>query len=192
MKKYHKYIGKIIAGETSKPDSSYFSISRYLITLEFFGELPVWLRTMSQKVAVMLQTDLDELIQEVVAMDYNLQADEAYFIKQAEAYLKDKALRDAMMKAVDVINTDQDNNLIGDLVSSALTVTLSGGDDQDLMTMGDFMDIDMEEMKYYLFPIVSEGSYTLLFGEKGCGKIIDLNILKRECAVLLYGGGIAR
>lgn len=28
--------------------------------------------------------------------------------------------------------------------------------------------------------------------EKGCGKVIDLNILKRECAILLYGGGMAR
>lgn len=28
--------------------------------------------------------------------------------------------------------------------------------------------------------------------EKGCGKIIDLNILKRECGILLYGGGMVR
>jgi len=156
-------------------DADYFANvtvgQAFNLAVEQFDELGRMITYDMLQNALSDDIDIVELIDEVKGFDISAMADEAYILKHAEAHLKDMSMRSALNTSVDIINTGGDLHLIKESVDNVLTLNLSGGEvDKVLTPMTEWMTIEMEPLKYYMFPIVSEGSYTLLFGEKGCGK----------------------
>ena len=96
-----------------------------------------------------------------------------YLNDLASGYLKEKALKRAIMDSVDYI--ERDHKKVGEIILKATKVSLNGHGKFQMtfpFTGETFRyRTDIKDKQYWLYPLFPKGGHiTLLAGDKGCGK----------------------
>jgi hypothetical protein len=113
-------------------------------------------------------------LSEIKSMDFDTVANQKYLVDETGKYLIDQSRRKLMMDSVLAIENKNERELkvCSDKLSETFSLALSGSGFEQFSTAVDFLQVELGEVSYHLFPIISEASITMLCASRGTGKTL--------------------
>lgn len=118
--------------------------------------------------------EVQEIMKNVELMEYEINQ-EKYYLETMTEYLKEQEQKRATMKIVDCIESKRSIFPTVERLSMTETLEISGAPIVNTyLTGSEFVQLELGEINYYLYPIVPEDSIVLVVGQPGVGKTFFL------------------
>ena len=124
--------------------------------------------------------DNRKFFNDAIALDFNVKERQRELVSKANEYMRIKKRQNLIMRKVDVVENVNHNAYeeITELELETISFNISGADDFKYFINGtEWNQLEFGEIEYYLYPIISETSITLVVGDRGIGKTIFLMCL---------------
>jgi putative DNA primase/helicase len=106
------------------------------------------------------------------ALDFDPIANEALLVRETDKYLKIQAQKKLLVDSVNTLEEGNPTVEIFDKLRETESFVLSGSGFEQFSPAVDFLQVDLGEVSYHLFPIIGEASITMLCAARGTGKTL--------------------